>query len=128
MIVEVIKLEQLHDTKKIYKEVALYLYKKNYIKSDKTFYEEMIDRENQGVIKVYDDLYLPHIISENMNINIVLKLDGQYDNFLFLLLNSYDSKYKNKAIKIVEFLLDRNNVDVLFSLDKTAFTEKINSI
>ena len=121
MIVDVLKINNESSIDNIYKEVSRYLTKEKIISSDELFLKELIERENLGAIKVYSDLYLPHLESSNINKNIILRIDGVKDKILFVLIKEDDLKAKEKAIKIVTTLLDRDIVDNLFNVNKNNF-------
>lgn len=128
MIVDVLKINNESSIDNIYKEVSRYLTKEKIISSDELFLKELIERENLGAIKVYSDLYLPHLESSNINKNIILRIDGVKDKILFVLIKEDDLKAKEKAIKIVTTLLDRDIVDNLFNVNKNNFIKEINDI
>ncbi|QWQ38315.1 PTS sugar transporter subunit IIA [Gemella sp. zg-570] len=128
MIVDILKVNKTENIEGVYREVADYLHTNKILADKCVFFEELKHREELGSIKIYDDVYLPHILSENILKNIILRVDGYREKVLFILIGNADEEVRSKIFRIITKLLDRNFIEELFRYSKQEFEEKIKII
>lgn len=128
IIVDIYTAKKLKNLTAIYEEVAKYLLNKKIIKDESLLIRELIEREQLGSIKIYKDVYLPHIISENILSNIILRVDGYDEKILFILIGHEEETIKNKIFTLINNMLERNYVEEMFSCEEEIFIKKINTI
>lgn len=129
MIIDVIKVEpNIKNIRELYKKISTELNNRELVSNKKIFYEELLEREKLGPIKIYEDFYLPHLLTVNVKETTILRIDGFSDKVLFILVNETEMKYKEKIHGLISKLLDKNYVDNLFSLEINDFKKTIKNI
>ncbi|MBF0714016.1 PTS sugar transporter subunit IIA [Gemella sp. GH3] len=122
MIVDTIKIEN-NNIEAIYKNISTYLFDNNIVNNKSLIYDEFIQREKIGSIKIYDDMYLPHIVSSNILINSILRIVGSKFKVLFILVR--ENTDNTKFFNVVNALLEREFVDRIFSCPNNEFKDII---
>lgn len=107
----------------IYKNISSYLFDNQIVENEASIYDELIEREKIGSIKIYEDMYLPHLVSNNILIDSVIRVRGNCSKVLFILLGEHSDR--TKGVKIVNELLEREFVDNLFSCSNDKFRDII---
>lgn len=129
MIIDVFNLKNsiknIHD---VYHEVSKQLHGINLIEDIDGFTAELKEREEMGVIKIYEDIYLPHLLTSNIKETSIIRVDNFEDKILFILVNENQVEHKDKVQRIVSSLLEKNYADNLFSLEASMFKEEIKNI
>lgn len=128
MKIDIFKLRKANIIEEVYKEVAEYLKDENIVEDANKLYEALEYRESLGAIKIYDDFYLPHIVTDTVLENVILRADNFEDKVLFILLRESHEEYKKKIHNLVGNLLDRNFVEYLFSRDLKDFRKIIQNL
>lgn len=121
MIIETYNIKENSTLKDVYKEIANYLFTKNKITNKNLFIKELEERELLGDIRIYKDVYLPHIISSNFSENIVLRTDGLNEKILFILIKKDDECIKYKITRLINKMLDKDFVYNLFNCNNKEF-------
>lgn len=128
MKIDIFKIRKARVIEEVYKEVAEYLEDENIVGDANKLYEDLKYRESLGAIKIYDDFYLPHIITETALKNVVLRADNFEDKVLFIVLSESHEEYKEKIHNLVGNLLDRDFVEHLFDKDLKDFKKIIQDL
>lgn len=128
MIPYVIEVDKQNTIRDIYKLVAQKLFSLDFIKNKTELYEDLIARDELGSVKIYDDVNLPHIISNNIKEDVVVRVDGYKENVLFILIKEDTIEIKERVMEIIKLLLDDNTRFSLFNTSKRNFKKTINSI
>ncbi|MDO4813627.1 MAG: hypothetical protein Q3988_00895 [Gemella sp.] len=118
MKTDILKIKKLESIDDVYKETSIYLQKKQIITDASKLFEDLKLREQLGIVKIYEDFYLPHLITDNALENIVLRVDGFNEKVLFILLKENHEKDKEKAFRLVGKLLDSMFVEEMFKANK----------
>lgn len=128
MIVDVYKAKNTNNIYEIYGEVSKELFDRNLIANIDGFLNELKEREELGPIKIYEDVYLPHLLTPNITETSVVRVDNFADKVLFIIVNENDIDNKKKAQRIVSNLLEKEYADNLFGVEAETFKEIINRI
>lgn len=128
MLVDFLKIDKTENISDVYEKVSDYLHINKILADKFVFCEDLAHREKLGSIKIYDDVYLPHILSENILKNIILRVDGYKEKVLFILIGKANEEVRSKVSRIITKLLDRNFIDELFQCSDKEFKEKIKII
>lgn len=122
MIVRTVDFKNM-DVNVVYKNISHYLKEENLILDYSKCYSDLLKRDSLGNIKVYSDLYLPHIVSSNFLDNIIIRGQNDKDKFLFILLKDNSEENRIRGINIVRKLLVREFVDEIFLVDNREFED-----